>query len=144
MAFANVFRDAGLDSLQVNLLSGVFDSLLSQKNHNELLFNTIEWVRSSNSRGEKQRIVDFFVENADLTPKELLFRAAYNDNARKNYEEEIDSSVYKAKRSDSVYQCGKCKSNKVDITALQLRSADEPMTIFANCTNCGKEWQESG
>jgi len=42
---------------------------------------------------------------------------------------------------DSEIQCGKCKSLKVSIYQQQTRSADEPMTIFANCLACKSRWR---
>lgn len=40
-------------------------------------------------------------------------------------------------------QCGKCKNWKVSYTQAQTRSADEPMTTFAECTVCGHRWKVS-
>lgn len=37
--------------------------------------------------------------------------------------------------------CGKCKKNKITYYELQTRSADEPMTCFYNCLNCGNRWK---
>ena len=42
---------------------------------------------------------------------------------------------------DSLIKCGNCKNNTVQTTEFQTRSADEPMTIFCNCTTCGKRWK---
>tara|TARA_Y100000389_G_scaffold6686_1_gene6411 strand:+ start:141 stop:845 length:705 start_codon:yes stop_codon:yes gene_type:complete len=42
---------------------------------------------------------------------------------------------------DSILTCGKCKLNKVHYYQLQTRSADEPMTTFCTCTNCGNRWK---
>lgn len=42
---------------------------------------------------------------------------------------------------DSPYACGRCKSRKVCMTQLQTRSADEPMTCFFFCQECGKNWK---
>jgi transcription elongation factor S-II len=39
-------------------------------------------------------------------------------------------------------QCGKCGQRKVTYTEAQTRSADEPMTLFCTCTNCGKSWRQ--
>ena len=39
------------------------------------------------------------------------------------------------------FTCGKCKSNKVSYYQLQTRSADEPMTTFCSCLDCGKRWK---
>ena len=40
-----------------------------------------------------------------------------------------------------LYQCSKCKSMKTTYYQLQTRSADEPMTTFVTCVNCGKRWK---
>ena len=42
-----------------------------------------------------------------------------------------------------IFTCRKCKSNKCSFYQLQTRSADEPMTIFVTCLNCGKRWKTS-
>lgn len=44
--------------------------------------------------------------------------------------------------SDSL-ECGKCKKKKVSYTQAQTRSADEPMTTFCECMNCGNRWKVS-
>ena len=43
-------------------------------------------------------------------------------------------------RSAGFMKCAKCKSTEVDVEQKQTRSADEPMTLFALCTNCGTRW----
>ena len=40
-----------------------------------------------------------------------------------------------------IYQCNKCKERKCSYYQLQTRSADEPMTTFITCINCGKKWK---
>ena len=39
------------------------------------------------------------------------------------------------------FKCGKCKKRECVYQELQLRSADEPMTIFVTCLNCGNRWK---
>jgi len=41
------------------------------------------------------------------------------------------------------FQCGKCKQRKVAYSQAQTRSADEPMTTFCECMNCGNRWKFS-
>ena len=39
--------------------------------------------------------------------------------------------------------CKKCKKNNVELTQRQVRSADEPMTNFCLCRDCGAKWSFS-
>ncbi|THU98680.1 transcription elongation factor [Dendrothele bispora CBS 962.96] len=41
------------------------------------------------------------------------------------------------------FQCGRCKQRKCRYRQAQTRSADEPMTTFVTCTNCGHRWKFS-
>ena len=43
---------------------------------------------------------------------------------------------------EGLFRCGKCKSNRTTYYQMQTRSADEPMTIFIRCLNCGKDWRQ--
>ena len=38
------------------------------------------------------------------------------------------------------YKCGRCKEHNCSYTQLQTRCADEPMTTYINCLNCGNKW----
>jgi transcription elongation factor S-II len=40
-----------------------------------------------------------------------------------------------------MYTCGRCKKKECSYYQLQTRSADEPMTTFVTCLNCGKRWK---
>ncbi len=39
------------------------------------------------------------------------------------------------------FTCRKCKSKKCTYMQLQTRSADEPMTTFVSCIECGCRWK---
>jgi DNA-directed RNA polymerase subunit M/transcription elongation factor TFIIS len=41
-----------------------------------------------------------------------------------------------------IYKCGRCKKRECSYYMLQTRSADEPMTIFITCHNCGNRWRQ--
>jgi transcription elongation factor S-II len=45
-------------------------------------------------------------------------------------------------RATDKWQCNACKQRKCTYYELQTRSADEPMTIFIHCLNCGKRWTQ--
>jgi transcription elongation factor S-II len=78
---------------------------------------------------------------ATMDPKEM------QDEALKKKRDEMEQSIVDAKRSDfmlanmnvkeGMYTCGRCKSKKTTFYEQQTRSADEPMTTFVNCIDCG-------
>jgi DNA-directed RNA polymerase III subunit RPC11 len=45
-----------------------------------------------------------------------------------------------ADQSDA--NCPKCTNRRAYYQQLQIRSADEPMTTFYKCTECGHRWRE--
>ena len=50
------------------------------------------------------------------------------------YEPQLDANT-------DNFVCGRCKSNRCSYYQLQTRSADEPMTTFVTCINCGNRWK---
>jgi DNA-directed RNA polymerase subunit M/transcription elongation factor TFIIS len=55
-------------------------------------------------------------------------------------------ATVKAERKDGFLVCRKegCKSKAIKIDQKQTRSADEPMTLFALCEDCGMQWTVKG
>jgi DNA-directed RNA polymerase subunit M/transcription elongation factor TFIIS len=49
----------------------------------------------------------------------------------------------RAKEEDyeGLFKCGKCKSKKTTYYQMQTRSADEPMTTYVTCKDCGNRWK---
>lgn len=54
-----------------------------------------------------------------------------------------DDNKYEPKLEASTddFKCWKCKSKKCTYYQLQTRSADEPMTTYVNCLDCGNRWK---
>ncbi len=54
-----------------------------------------------------------------------------------------DENRYRPKLEASTdnFTCWKCKSKKCSYYQLQTRSADEPMTTFVTCLECGNRWK---
>ncbi|BFZ00123.1 hypothetical protein BsWGS_03162 [Bradybaena similaris] len=40
-----------------------------------------------------------------------------------------------------LFKCGKCRKNNCTYNQVQTRSADEPMTTFVFCNECGNRWK---
>jgi transcription elongation factor S-II len=43
--------------------------------------------------------------------------------------------------STDLIKCSKCRKTNVTYNQVQTRSADEPMTTFCLCNECGKRWK---
>jgi DNA-directed RNA polymerase subunit M/transcription elongation factor TFIIS len=54
-----------------------------------------------------------------------------------------DRTLYEINKemATDIYKCGKCHKRECVYYQLQTRSADEPMTTFVTCLNCGKRWK---
>jgi transcription elongation factor S-II len=76
-----------------------------------------------------------FMTHQEMRPdkwKELIDQKIIKD--KNKFEQHIEAST-------DTFTCRKCKGNKCTHYAMQLRSSDEPMTIFINCLNCGNRWK---
>jgi transcription elongation factor S-II len=60
---------------------------------------------------------------------------------REKQEKDENKFAPKIEASTDDFKCSKCKSNKCTFYQLQTRSADEPMTTFVTCINCGNRWR---
>lgn len=45
--------------------------------------------------------------------------------------------------STDTFTCRKCKGNQCTYYQMQTRSADEPMTCYISCCNCGNRWKQN-
>jgi DNA-directed RNA polymerase subunit M/transcription elongation factor TFIIS len=53
----------------------------------------------------------------------------------------IEEARTKEEDYEGLFKCGKCKSTKTSYYQMQTRSADEPMTTYVTCRNCGLKWK---
>jgi len=76
-----------------------------------------------------------FMTHQEICPekwKQLIEDKKIRD--KQKYEPNIEAST-------DNFTCNKCKSKKCTYYQLQTRSADEPMTTFVTCLECGKRWK---
>ncbi|KAI1375439.1 transcription elongation factor [Hypoxylon crocopeplum] len=79
-----------------------------------------------------------------MTSNELMSAQQRKADAHAEMENMKKAQVPMAEKSisDSL-ECSSCKKKMVSYTQAQTRSADEPMTTFCECMNCGKRWKVS-
>ena len=76
-----------------------------------------------------------FMTHQELNPdkwKEHIAKKIKRDKIK--YETKIAAAT-------DTFTCRKCKSNECTYYQMQTRSADEPMTTFVTCINCGNRWK---
>jgi transcription elongation factor S-II len=84
----------------------------------------------------------------EIKPQEVAFMTHQEFDATK-WKELIDKKMKrddskfnaKIESSTSLFTCKKCNSKKCTYYELQIRSADEPATLFITCLDCGKHWK---
>jgi len=96
----------------------------------ELIHMTAEQLASADQRKEREQEAKKLIDS-----KRLDWDQA--NEAKINEMCGIKGDLLKA----SLFTCGRCKSVKTTSTQKQTRSADEPMTVFVLCLNCGNRWK---
>lgn len=92
------------------------------------------------------------VQSGQIAPKRFATMTAeeMKSDERKAADEKLEKEnmnnamVAQVEKSISKeFQCGKCRQRMVSYSQAQTRSADEPMTTFCECMNCGNRWKFS-
>jgi len=63
-------------------------------------------------------------------------RTKLTEDAINGYQLAVDEGT-----GTDLIQCKRCKQHNCAYTEVQTRSADEPMTLFVLCKNCGNRWK---
>lgn len=81
-------------------------------------------------------------ELVKMSPQEMAPEALKKEIEKIHKQNLFDAQGAVEKRAiSSSFTCGKCKQKKVSYYQLQTRSADEPLTTFCTCENCGNRWK---
>ena len=101
--------------------------LFNLKNNNKLL----KKIKNKEIKAHKLA----FMNHQEMDPerwKPLIEDKKIRD--KNMYDPQIDANT-------DNFTCGKCKSKRCSYYQLQTRSADEPMTTFVTCIDCGNRWK---
>ena len=88
------------------------------------------------------------IKKKKIKSKELAFMNHQELNP-KMWKELIEAKIKRDKNLTEVdmsaatdeFKCYKCQKRLCTYYQLQTRSADEPMTTFITCLNCGNRWK---
>ena len=86
-------------------------------------------------------------DNADILSSiekgEIDWNHSFYDNEKHAILEQDDFIEHPFEVEEGVLEC-RCGSKRVYSFSKQTRSADEPMTTYAECVECNSKWQYSG
>lgn len=160
----NMFKSLGIDNIDAkNVEIGCYNWSLEFAENNKIIRN---WKNSKFINVYRNKIIsvytnlnpDSYIDNGRLLKRLIDNEFAAQDIAYMTcdainpevWKEVIDRKVKKdehvfeerpAAMTDQ-FKCGKCKKRECVFQELQIRSCDEPMTLFITCLNCGNRWRQ--
>ena len=89
------------------------------------------------------------IKKGKIDPEKICYLNVY-DIFPENWKELLDLRIkrdklkydIKPEAMTDVFKCRKCGSRSCSYYEIQTRSADEPMTQFINCLDCGNRWRQ--
>lgn len=104
-------------------------------------------LRNKKNPDLRGRLLDGHITPAGfikMTPAEMAPEALKQEIEKLQKQNLFDAQGATEKRAvTDRFTCGKCKHKKVSYYQMQTRSADEPLTTFCTCENCGNRWKFS-
>ena len=103
---------------------------------------------SSDSYIENNNLKDKIM-NGDIKVEQISELSVY-DICPENWAELLDKKIKRDKikyemkptAMTDLFKCRKCSSRSSSYYEVQTRSADEPMTQFITCLDCGNRWKQ--
>ena len=129
----------------------VFETSENQTDDNEQLENiyiqNIYQIVGDISRGVKLKDILSNIKNGKLGWEHSAFNEIKNRiNEQDGFIEnpfQVEEGIFQCKSIDK--KTGKiCGSKRVFSYTRQVRSSDEPMSVFSTCVQCGSKWVYSG
>lgn len=153
------FSEEQLVSLELAIFQSAFDQAKKhyvprnwKSPHFEELYKQtarqILWNIHPKSPIDNKRIVQRIMDG-EFKLEDLATMTAY-DLFPENWRELADKQLIREQkilegnksRATNEYKCRRCGKREATYYEMQTRSADEPMTIFIMCLNCGNRWRQ--
>ena len=144
------------EKISTNLEKGIYNYTLSISDEKKLIK---KWSNEScvNLYIQKLRCILLNLKSVEIVDKLLSKSLRAHELAFLNHQEmrpdlwevlleekrikDENKFTPKIEASTDDFICGKCKSKKCTYYQLQTRSADEPMTTFVTCLDCGNRFK---
>lgn len=122
-----------------------FDAVIKPTGYSARMKNIVESVRKHGEVYRRLISGELTAEEvAKMTPRQLVMDVAEMERDKKLLHERkkqcmAPEVVPTEEEGEGAFQCSKCGSTKTRYTQIQIKSADEPMTIRIFCLNpvCG-------
>jgi len=113
--------------------------------YRDICFN----LRDKKNPDFKSRVLDGQVSSDEIVHMEAVQMASKAQaKARKDAAEyqkaaiNLDKLRKASQKITEDYKCGKCGNTRCSYYQMQTRGADEPMTTFVTCLQCGQRWKD--
>jgi transcription elongation factor S-II len=120
--------------LFTQLYSSIARTIVGNLNPNTYIQNKNLFKRFEDGELSLEEIAGF--GHTDLYPE------IWKDSLIRQFEREKRQLEGNRAMATDQFLCKGCKKRECTYYELQTRSADEPMTIFIQCLNCGKRWRQ--
>ena len=98
---------------------------------NNLNAKTLELIK----KGDIKAQVLAFMTHQELNPDR------WDDMIQTKIKRDVNKFDTNIEAATDTFKCRKCFGRKCTYYSLQIRSSDEPMTIFVTCIDCGNRWR---
>lgn len=120
--------------LYIEVYNALARSVIGNLNPNSYIQNKNLFQRFQEGKVTLEELAHFTF--SDLYPE------IWKDLSIRQFEREKRQLEGNKSMATDQFECKRCHKRECTYYELQTRSADEPMTIFIQCVNCGKHWRQ--
>jgi hypothetical protein len=142
------------ETKSINLEKGIFNYSVKEANSRKIIKKWenpffaqiyIDHLRSIYTNLKNPELLEM-VRTGEIPSQQLAFMTHQEMN-HEHWRSMIDRKMKRdaskfttnVQASTDMFTCRKCKSKRSSYIEMQIRSADEPATIFVTCLDCGKQ-----
>lgn len=110
----------------------------------------VDHLRSIYFNLNNQTLIDK-INNGDVKTQDVAFMThqelrpdIWDDYIKAKSVRDMHKFSKKIEAMTDRFTCGKCHKKECSYYLQQLRSSDEPMTMFISCLACGNRWRKNG